>query len=109
MVLRVAFGGIFAAIAVLVGVILCPTICTCLFRIVAGFDARQSIVDHFARSLVAAGLAIHTAVLWASSAEKTEDNISWFNRARWRSVIFSLALSIALSFLGDAPVKVLVA
>ena len=63
-------------------------------------------ITSVALSFVAPGEASHTAVRWASSAEKTEDNISFESKARWRGEGFSVAVSIALSFLGDAPVKV---
>ena len=47
-VLRESPGGMFAIVLVFVGVVLSPAVGTGFFRIVAGFDAGQGVVDHFA-------------------------------------------------------------
>ena len=75
-------GGMFAITIVLVGVVLSPAVGTGFFRIVAGFDAGQGVVNHFARSLVAPGEASHTLARCASSAVNTEDSKSCLSRCR---------------------------
>ena len=77
-------GGMFAITIVLVGVVLSPAVGTGFFRIVAGFDAGQGVVNHFACAIFGGPRteASHTLARCASSAVNTEDSKSCLSRCR---------------------------